>query len=78
MIAFLLVGIQTLHQLSKQSRDNCWNLVKVYNVWLADKLNAKTVKNHDVLVYACVFVDVKFIRGLPRIKFHINKNKGVN
>ena len=30
-----------------------------------------------VLVNACVFVDVKFIWGLPRIKFHINKNKGV-
>ena len=30
-----------------------------------------------VLVNACVFVDMKFIRGLPRIKFHINKNKGV-
>ena len=30
-----------------------------------------------VLVNACIFVNMKFIQGLPRIKFHINKNKGV-
>ena len=35
-------------------------------------------KQKHVLVNACVFVDMKFIRGLPRIKFDINKNKGVN
>ena len=31
-----------------------------------------------VLVDAGFFVDMIFIRGLPRIKFHINKDKGVN
>ena len=32
---------------------------------------------HQVLVNACIFVNMKFNWGLPKIKFHINKNKGV-
>ena len=34
--------------------------------------------NNYVLVNARVFVDMKFIWGLPRIKFHVNENKGTN
>ena len=47
--------------------------VYLFCYWLGEYLTSL-----QVLVNACVFVDMKFIRGLPRIKFHINKNKGVN
>ena len=54
-------------------------LVNFYSrsyVFVADNSKWFWMQQQCVLVNACVFVDMKFIQGLPRIKFNINKNKG--
>ena len=40
-------------------------------------LISHNINTAQVLDNARVFIDMNFIRGLPRIKFHINKNNGI-